>query len=233
MPNFNPQQNFRFEVIAENSVMLFYDISDMKLASTTLVQLCATLQSQLAQFICEQVPAYNTLLISFEGITHAQLIHKIKNTLALMTQHSEPLTSHHHIFPVCYHPTLALDIQSLAKKKGLSCAQVISFHTQQQYQVFAIGFAPGFAYLGDVNPKIAAQRHASPRAQVPAGSVGIADRQTAIYPATSPGGWQIIGRCPITMFNIKATPPCPIRVGDTVQFKAISLEDYKIQGGQP
>jgi KipI family sensor histidine kinase inhibitor len=97
--------------------------------------------------------------------------------------------------------------------------------------VYAIGFAPGFAYLGQVDERIAAPRLATPRQKVPRGAVGIADRQTAIYPAASPGGWNLIGLCPQSMFDPNADPSMPVQVGDRVRFKGIDRQSFLELGG--
>jgi KipI family sensor histidine kinase inhibitor len=98
--------------------------------------------------------------------------------------------------------------------------------------VYAIGFAPGFAYLGEVDKRIAAARLATPRQKVPRGAVGIADRQTAVYPAVSPGGWNLIGLCPQRMFDPVARPTMPVAVGDRVKFDAISRDEFLALGGE-
>ena len=127
--------------------------------------------------------------------------------------------------PVFYSVQSGPDLALIANNAGLSIEQVIALHQQTEYRVYAIGFAPGFAYLGEVDKKIAAPRLATPRQKVPKGAVAIADRQTAVYPAPSPGGWNLIGLCPIPMFNPASDPSMPVRVGDTVRFKAIDQED--------
>jgi KipI family sensor histidine kinase inhibitor len=109
--------------------------------------------------------------------------------------------------------------------------QVITAHCQQIYDVYAIGFAPGFAYLGEVEKQIAMPRLATPRAKTPAGSVAIADRQTAIYPFETPGGWNIIGRCPSVLFDPTATPSMPYQVGDQVQFMPVNRQEFEDLGG--
>jgi len=108
---------------------------------------------------------------------------------------------------------------------------VIDLHTGTDYRVYAIGFAPGFAYLGEVDERIAAPRLATPRARVARGSVGIAERQTAVYPSDSPGGWNLIGRCPVPLFDARAHPPMPVSVGDTVRFESVSRERFLALGG--
>ena len=136
------------------------------------------------------------------------------------------------LLPVYYGDECALDIQQLAADKNLSTEDIINIHLNGRYQVYTIGFAPGFAYLGEVDARIASPRLTTPRAQVPKGSVGIADRQTAIYPAVSPGGWNIIGNCPIQMFNPNAQPCMPLATGDSVRFRRIERDEFLALGGQ-
>ena len=134
--------------------------------------------------------------------------------------------------PVYYSTESGPDLAAIAQRNKLSIEQVIQLHQAKEYQVYAIGFAPGFAYLGDVDERIASPRLSTPRLKVPKGAVAIADKQTAVYPNTSPGGWNIIGLCPVDMFDQKATPHMPIKVGDNIRFKAISRNEYLSLGGQ-
>ena len=113
----------------------------------------------------------------------------------------------------------------------VSVDELIDLHTGTTYHAYANGFAPGFCYLGEIPEKIATPRLATPRRQVPAGSVAIADRQTAIYPIASPGGWNLLGRCPTPLFDRRSAPPATINVGDRVRFKAIEREEYLALGG--
>ncbi|GAL06566.1 allophanate hydrolase 2 subunit 1 [Photobacterium aphoticum] len=134
--------------------------------------------------------------------------------------------------PVYYGRDVGPDLQAVAEHAGLSVEEVIAIHSGQTYTVCAIGFAPGFAFLASVDARIAMPRQVTPRQQVPAGSVGIANQQTAVYPNASPGGWQIIGNCPVGLFSPDATPMTPFSVGDTVQFTPIDREAFLQQGGE-
>ncbi|MDQ0243647.1 inhibitor of KinA [Bacillus fengqiuensis] len=129
--------------------------------------------------------------------------------------------------PVCYGGELGPDLEAVAEYHGLSTSDVIDIHSQADYLVYMIGFAPGFPYLGGMSEKIATPRHSSPRLSIAAGSVGIAGKQTGVYPISTPGGWQIIGRTPIDLFQPEQNPPTLLQAGDIVQFKPISLEEYK------
>ena len=135
--------------------------------------------------------------------------------------------------PVWYGPESGPDLVELADSNGLSVDEVVQRHHTREYRVYAIGFAPGFAYLGEVDEVIARPRLTTPRQQVPTGSVGIADRQTAVYPAESPGGWNLIGRCPVRMFDPLAAVSMPVGVGDRIQFEPISRSEHLELGGAP
>ena len=129
--------------------------------------------------------------------------------------------------PVCYEGTFALDLSLLAHQKNLTVEEVIQIHTKTTYQVYMIGFLPGFAYMGKVDEQIQISRKEKPRTFVAAGSVGIAGEQTGIYPVDSPGGWQVIGKTPIKMFDIAQTNPCYLRPGDEVRFIPITLTEFQ------
>lgn len=128
--------------------------------------------------------------------------------------------------PVLYGGESGPDLPFVAAHCGLNPGEVVSLHSQQDYLVYMIGFAPGFPYLGGLNPRIAAPRRESPRPVVPAGSVGIAGNQTGIYPLPMPGGWQLIGRTPVTLFNPESTSPSLLHAGDRVRFVPITEEEY-------
>lgn len=129
--------------------------------------------------------------------------------------------------PVCYETICAPDLLSLASIKEITTDELIQLHSSTTYRVFMNGFLPGFAYMGKVDEKINAPRLDSPRQKVPAGSVGIAGDQTGIYPMESPGGWQLIGRTPISLFNTDAYKPCLLEPGDQVQFYPISWNAFQ------
>jgi inhibitor of KinA len=135
--------------------------------------------------------------------------------------------------PVCYSPKFALDLDGISQRNQISAEELIKLHTSICYNVYLIGFLPGFPYLGFVDPKLEMPRHQSPRPVVPAGSVGIAGKQTGIYPFDSPGGWQIIGRTPIKLFDPSANPPVQIEAGDVVTFYSVDENEFDHFQSQP
>ncbi|OHX11296.1 allophanate hydrolase [Chromobacterium sphagni] len=123
--------------------------------------------------------------------------------------------------PVCYGGRHGPDLDEVARHCGLSSRQVVDMHCASDYTVFFLGFQPGFAYLGGLASRLATPRRAAPRTKVPAGSVAIGGSQTGIYPAASPGGWQIIGHSDVVLFDPNRQPPCSLQPGDIVRFVAI------------
>lgn len=120
--------------------------------------------------------------------------------------------------PVNFAPGCALDLEFVAERNNLTRREIIEIFTAQNYRVFMLGFLPGFAYLGEIDRRISTPRKPSPRLKVPKGSIGIAGRQTGIYPLESPGGWQIIGRTDLEIFDVKKENPTLLQVGDLVKF---------------
>lgn len=129
--------------------------------------------------------------------------------------------------PVCYDDVLAPDMEDVCRMTELTRHEVIALHTGRIYPVYMVGFLPGFAYLARIDDRLVVSRKQRPRARVEAGSVGVAGVQTGIYPVVSPGGWQIIGRTPLTLFDVNADPPVLLAAGDEVRFDAIDYAAYR------
>ena len=129
--------------------------------------------------------------------------------------------------PVCYDQKFALDLDEVSDHVGMSPEQVIETHSSANYRVSCLGFTPGFPYLSGLPAELATPRRAVPRKQVPVGSVAIGGNQTGIYPATSPGGWNVIGRTPLRLFNPQKTPPALLCPGDNVRFRPISAAEFQ------
>jgi KipI family sensor histidine kinase inhibitor len=163
----------------------------------------------------DAVPGYATVTVFFDpALTNQDTIAKAIGEGI----NAEPVRGIEHIIPVRYDGP---DLEEVAQRTGLSVAEVISRHQAAVYTVYLIGFVPGFAYLGQVDASLDLPRRATPRTRVPAGSVAIAGRQTAIYPLDTPGGWHLVGRTDVTMFDPMSNPPSRFAAGDTVQFVPI------------
>ncbi len=183
----------------------------------------------------EAVPAYSSLTIHYDvqalkkkmsaGHTvyewmEQQLRQQMKHSIQYKEEKERVIN-----IPVCYEEEFAWDIQQLAAKKNIAVNEVIQIHTSKTYKVYMLGFLPGFTYMGEVDEKITIPRKPQP-ANIEAGSVGIAGKQTGIYPLSSPGGWQIIGRTPVKLFDVTRDEPTLLKAGDRVQFYSITKEEF-------
>jgi inhibitor of KinA len=128
--------------------------------------------------------------------------------------------------PVCYDREFALDLEDVARHANRSIDQVINLHSSGQYRVQCVGFTPGFPFLSGLPSELATPRRASPRTKVPSGSVGIGGAQTGVYPLPSPGGWNVIGRTPLRLFDVSRDSPALLHAGDRVRFRAISRGEF-------
>ncbi|WMC10423.1 5-oxoprolinase subunit PxpB [Oceanimonas pelagia] len=212
-------------------VRLFDDIDEASMNwIAALVQAC---EQAFGKQLVELVPSYTTLLVQFDPLTldHAEAGRLLQQLLAKL----EPLedNTQHEVktLPVWYHPSVGPDLARLAQHTGLSTQQIIELHSGHTYRVFALGFAPGFAFMGTLPEQLETPRLASPRSTVPAGSVALAGRQTAAYPRTTPGGWNLLGRTPARLFDPASQNLSLLRVGDRVRFEPVSKAEFERLGG--
>ncbi|MEM3696181.1 MAG: 5-oxoprolinase subunit PxpB [Candidatus Bathyarchaeia archaeon] len=177
----------------------------------------------------ETVPTYRSLLIRYNPLetTYEHLVFQIKDIEKNLDKFAKETRGRKIIVPVVYGGEYGPDIGFVAKYHGITEEMVVKLHSEKEYRVYMIGFVAGFPYLGEVPDKIATPRLETPRLKVPAGSVGIAEKQTGIYPCEAPGGWRIIGRTPLKLFNPLQQPPTLLKPGDIVKFKPISESEFK------
>ncbi|MCX2981069.1 5-oxoprolinase subunit PxpB [Halieaceae bacterium IMCC14734] len=217
----------------ENAVMVYLGEGQSPEVSARVQQACKDIEVALGADLIDLVPSYASVLVIYQPLTTDHLsVHSRVRLALIATQSTAPDSGRLVHLPVWYDHESGPDLQSLAETAGLTPEQVIDIHQATEYRVYAIGFAPGFAYLGEVDPRIATPRKTTPRQKVPAGAVAIADAQTAVYPAPSPGGWNLIGLCPQPMFDPNNEPNMPVSVGDRVRFEAVSRQRYLELGGQ-
>jgi len=194
--------------------------------------LAQRIRAELGDLLTDLVPGWTSVLLHYDLMRtdHLQLAERLQPLLERWL--AEPFVAQQgrlHEIPIWYGGE---DLAEVAQQCRLSVEQVIELHMAVEYRVGAIGFAPGFAYLGELDTRLALPRRATPRIAVPAGSLAIAERQTAIYPHSSPGGWHLLGRCPWLLFDAAQTPPCPLALGDRVRFRRIDERDFIREGGQ-
>ena len=221
---------------SENSIIVYFGSETSDSISNQINAFCIHMKTNYQTYIIDLISSYASVLLIFDvpNISHSEIKKIVRASLAKLEKSSKKsgVSEENQVItlPVLYGGENGPDLSTIAKNAGISEREVISLHDSKPYLVYAIGFAPGFAYLGEVDPKIATPRLETPRQTVPKGAVAIADRQTAVYPAESPGGWNIIGICPIPMFNSLSPPYMPVSVGDTVKFESIDENQFdKIQ----
>ncbi len=191
----------------------------------------AFLKLKKAKFVKDLVPSYTSILVEYDFKQDYEDI-KLKIQDMLSEQVYDELKSREVELPIYYGVEVGLDLEDVAKNAKLSIDEVVKIHSQTRYLVYAIGFLPGFAYMGELDERIVMPRLANPRTKVPKLSLGIADNQTAIYPQQSPGGWRILGKTYVELFDLNLQGYSFFRVGDRVKFKSISKEEFLENGGE-
>ena len=184
-------------------------------------------RKEFFQEIEELIPTYTTLLIIYSPLksSYKQLLSKIISLEEYMINAKLPPADIVHI-PVFYGGELGPDLSYVAKHNNLSLEEVIAIHTAGEYLIYMLGFTPGFPYLGGMSVNISTPRLEVPRERISGGSVGIAGNQTGIYPIDSPGGWQIIGKTPLKLFDPNRQEAVLLKAGQYIKFEAIDLEEY-------
>lgn len=220
-------------IAGENALIIYFGEETSPAVSVRVQRTEKALRDSLAEVLIDLVPSYASLLVIFNAYEtdHLEVRRRIRRSLSAIDT-AEAQGGRLVTLPVYYGTESGPDLEALAQRAGMSPDEVIQMHAAGEYRVYAIGFAPGFAYLGEVDERIAAPRLSTPRQRVPRGAVGIADRQTAIYPAVSPGGWNLIGLCPVRMFDAEAEPSMPVQVGDRVRFQPIDRGEFLSLGGE-
>lgn len=222
-----------YVIASETSLIIYFGSTIDPLVSKGVQRAYKALKEARIEGFYELVPSYASLLIEYDILKYTftqvcQIAEEtIKNAPFLNEKEQKIVT-----IPAYYGLEVGLDLEDLAQEKNLSVEAIIDLHVNALYNVYAIGFAPGFAYMGEIKEALATSRLANPRKAIPKGSVAIADRQTAIYPTKSPGGWKILGRTPTPMFDAFYEGLSLVHVGDLVRFEPVSKEQFLKLGGE-
>jgi inhibitor of KinA len=180
------------------------------------------------QGVVDLIPAYSSILVRFDPrrMDHAQISAHVERLLARRAETRAPEPGLLEV-PVCYGGAFGPDLEEVGRIRGLSPERVVTLHAATEYRAYFLGFVPGFAYLGDLPEPIVCPRLSAPRREVPAGSVGIAGSRTGIYPMITPGGWRLIGRTPLRMFDSRRRPMSLLAIGDRVRFTPVTPERFR------
>ncbi len=229
-----PEHDVAIEPLGETALIIRFGAGLDPAANQRVHAASALLREAALPGIVDLVPAYATLAIRYDpsawsdaagGLPTANAIAAVRAVFA----HPPPQiaqAAHAIVIPVCYGGEFGPDLDALARHAALDVDEVVARHAAATYCVAMLGFAPGFPYLFGLDPALEMPRRASPRTRVPAGSVAIGGAQTGIYPSESPGGWQLIGRTPLTLFDARRDPPSLLAPGDQVRFAVIDARTF-------
>ena len=234
--------NWELKILGDHALVFSLEEKMSEEIIEKIMVLKKTIESFHFDFIKELIPSYHTLSLVYDiDLFYENEIATINNHSitdfgnALLTAFNSAAenniiknsTEKIIRIPVCYDERLGIDLENIVSKNKISVDEIIQKHAEEIYLVYCLGFLPGFAYMGKVNERIQIARHASPRKVVMAGSVGIAGMQTGIYPMNSPGGWQIIGRTPLKIFDQDPRVLGKLEAGNRIQFYPISFTEFE------
>ena len=232
----------RIYPLSEQALTIEFGSEINPVLNNQVMALHHALQKESFTGFIESVPAYTTLTVYYdlwlvnrikgpEFHTARQFVEGfIREKISLLSLYKSvelPVLE----VPVCYDLSMSPDLPWVAEYCRLTIPEVISHHSNKIYRVYMIGFIPGFPYMGMLPPALEVPRKLRPALSVPAGSVSLAGRQTGIYPFSIPGGWQVIGRTTLKLFDVKRDPCCALEVGQPIKFVPVSLEEFKHQSG--
>lgn len=224
---------FNIKLAGENVIIIYFGEQTSPELAEQIAFYTKFLHDSLDELIIDIVPSYTSALITYDlnKIDHQNFCNQVSESLAkaiyVKQKHQTDILE----IPVYYDLEVGLDLERILLEKKLSLSELIELHSLQTYLIYAIGFSPAFAFLAEVDKRIQMPRLATPRIRIPAGSVGIADKQTAVYPIDSSGGWNIVGRTPVDLSLNNSENLKRFKVGHQVQFKSISRQEYLELGG--
>jgi inhibitor of KinA len=212
-------------------VVEFGDRVDEHLSALVLA-LARRVEAAAIAGVVETVPTFRSLMVHYDplAISNAELQARIKPLLSKLA--GTVSAGRHWRLPACYDPKLGLDLAEVAERTGLSEADVVARHSTAPFRVYMVGFLPGFAYLGGLPAALELPRRENPRLKVEAGSIAIAMAMSVIYSIDSPGGWNVLARTPVALWDLRRAPAALVSAGDRVSFAPISLAEYEELAGK-
>lgn len=221
--------------VNETDIILYFagDISPDLIAF--IQQAKEALAQAFGEELIDSVASYQSLLLCFSPLCQTapnRRLQKAQDIIKALSPASQNQSSKTLELPVYYGPEAGADFNDVCQKLNLKSDELIRTHSSKDYDVYALGFSPGFAFMGLLDESLHLPRLDEPRKTIPKGSVAIAKNQTTVYPSTSPGGWRLIGRCPLALFDANKTPASLLAVGNKVRFVPISRTQFIKLGGQ-
>ena len=224
--NIQSRQAPRFLPCGDTALCVEFGDNIDRRVSALVLALAERLEAASMPGIVELVPTFRSLLIHYDPsvLLQAELTANLEPLLTGLTAAED--SGRLWRFPACYHESLAPDLVEVASRTQLTPHEVAERHSAVTYHVYMVGFLPGYPYMGDLPPELALPRRENPRTKVPPGSIAIASTMTAVYALESPGGWHLIGRTPLPLWDLRRDPPVLLGAGDKVVFQPVSLGDY-------
>ena len=216
-----------FSLMGESAILIEFEPKISEKTLNIVLNCKNSIENKLSKSLVEVNNTYCSLLVIYR-YTIENVYDEVLALKACISEANIGKNNNSHLYhiPVCYDEHFGLDLRLLASKNNLSISEIIELHTAPIYTVFFTGFLPGFLYLGGLDKKLIISRKSTPRMKVEKGAVGVGEKQTGIYPKSSPGGWQIIGNSPVEFFDKNSLPPSKFVAGDRVKFYAVSMEEY-------
>ena len=220
-----------FKIASVDSLIIYFGEEINQDISSKVRNAFSSIKELNDEALIEVIPSYSSIFITFDIFKYDY--NSLKQKLISIINLDETFEKNEEIITidVYYGSEVGFDLEHISNSSNLSIDEIIQLHSNKLYDVYAIGFLPGFAYLGNVDKKIAMPRLSSPRKVIPKGSVAIADTQTAVYPQNSPGGWNIIGKTAMQLFDKNLQTLSPLSMGKKIKFNSISKEEFLKQGG--
>ena len=219
----------RITLFGDAALLVHFEHTIDVMVNTQVLAACEGVRQAGVTGVRDVVPAYGSFAVHFDPVrTDVPLLREV---VARAASAASPHRAQGHVtlveIPVCYGGRFGPDLGAVAAWAGMDPHHVITLHASREYRVFMLGFLPGFPYMGSVDDRIAMPRRDTPRVRVAAGSVGIAGPQTGVYSFESPGGWQIIGRTPLVLFDSRNEPPALLAPGQRVRFRSVSSPEFE------
>ncbi|MGB1227254.1 MAG: 5-oxoprolinase subunit PxpB [Poseidonibacter sp.] len=220
-----------FKIASVDSLIIYFGEEINQDISSKVRNAFSSIKELNDEALIEVIPSYSSIFITFDIFKYDY--NSLKQKLISIINLDETFEKNEEIITidVYYGSEVGFDLEHISNSSNLTIDEIIQLHSNKLYDVYAIGFLPGFAYLGNVDKKIAMPRLSSPRKVIPKGSVAIADTQTAVYPQNSPGGWNIIGKTAMQLFDKNLQTLSPLSMGKKIKFNSISKEEFLKQGG--
>lgn len=222
------KENIKYLPSGDSALVMELGNEIKKEINSEIRRIVAALKENKILGILDILPTYRSILINYDPMVHTfgEMVELLKK-LDIEEQEGKEETLRLIEIPTLYGGEYGPDMAFVAEHAGLTEEEVVNIHTGRDYLVYMMGFSPGFTYLGGMDERIATPRLKTPRLKIPAGSVGIAAKQTGMYPSESPGGWQLIGRTPLKLYDEKRTPPVFIQAGDYIRYVAVDEKTFE------